>query len=145
MDFVYSQQQHNLRQNHVFDSGPHPDCNRNHLDYSGIWVNVLKWYYSKLILTQANVSPYVSNSGDICQQLFAANPLGRTICSRFQFPHTHQGMCALKSLIEMDWVIQLTSTHLGVLCAVEAIALGYCCKSLSHYRKNTCLHCIYKV
>lgn len=46
-------------------------------------------------------------------------------------------MCALKSLIEMDWVIQLTLTHLGVLCAVEAFALGYCHKSLSHLRAST--------
>lgn len=46
-------------------------------------------------------------------------------------------MCALKSLIEMDWVIQLTLTHLGVLCAVEAFALGYCHKSLSQHRTST--------
>lgn len=66
-----------------------------------------------------------------------SNPTGRAICSWFQFPHTHRGMCALKSLIEMDWVIQLTLTHLGVLCVVEAFALGYCHKSLSHHRTST--------
>lgn len=37
----------------------------------------------------------------------------------------------------MDWVIQLTLTHLGVLCVVEAFALGYCHKSLSHHRSST--------
>lgn len=37
----------------------------------------------------------------------------------------------------MDWVIQLTLTHLGVLCAVEAFALGNCHKSLSHHRNST--------
>lgn len=66
-----------------------------------------------------------------------SNPTGRAICSWFQFPHTHRGMCALKSLIEMDWVIQLTPTHGGILCAVEAFALGYCHKCLSHHRTST--------
>lgn len=37
----------------------------------------------------------------------------------------------------MDWVIQLTLTHLGVLCAAEAFALGYCHKSLFHFRTST--------
>lgn len=46
-------------------------------------------------------------------------------------------MSALKSLIEMDWVIQLTPTHLGVLCAAGAFALGDCNKSLSHHRNST--------
>lgn len=45
-------------------------------------------------------------------------------------------MSALKSLIEMDWVIQLTPTHLGVLCAVGAFALGYCHKSLRQHRNS---------
>lgn len=46
-------------------------------------------------------------------------------------------MSALKSLIEMDWVIQLTPTHLGVLCAAGAFALGDCNKSLSRHRNST--------
>lgn len=41
-------------------------------------------------------------------------------------------MWALKSLIEMDQVIQLTPAHLGILYAVEAVTLGYCDESLSH-------------
>lgn len=45
-------------------------------------------------------------------------------------------MSASKSLIEMDWVIQLTPTHLGVLCAVGAFALGYCHKSLRQHRNS---------
>lgn len=46
-------------------------------------------------------------------------------------------MSALKSLIEMDWVIQLTPTRLGVLCAARAFALGDCNKSLSRHRNST--------
>lgn len=63
-----------------------------------------------------------------------SNPKGRAISSWFQLLHIHRGMCASKSLIEMDWVIQLTLTHSGVLCAFEAVALGHCHKSLSQHR-----------
>lgn len=46
-------------------------------------------------------------------------------------------MSALKSLIEMDWVIQLTPTHSGVLWAAGAFALGDWNKSLSRHRNST--------
>lgn len=92
-----------------------------------IWPKYLKVFYD---YEQMHHPPYLP-------AIIWSNPTGRAICSWFQFPHTHKGMCALKSLIEMDWVIQLTLTHLGVLCAVEAFALGYCHKSLSRHRTST--------
>lgn len=73
------------------------------------------------------------------------NPTGSAIYNHFQFKihtNTHtrtQGNVCLKSLIEMDWVIQLTPTHLNILCAVAAFALGYCYKSLSHHRNTPVL------
>lgn len=66
-----------------------------------------------------------------------SKPTGGAFCSWFQFPLHTGGMSALKSLIEMDWVIQLTPTRLGVHCAAGAIALGDCNKSLSRHRNST--------
>lgn len=45
-----------------------------------------------------------------------------------------RGMCAWKSLIGIDWVVQLTLTHSCVLCAVDAFTSGYCHRSFSRYR-----------
>lgn len=99
------------------------------------------WHSSTLSLTQIlsnifQLPPFPTH----CWYLPAiiwSKPTGGAFCSWFQFPPHTGGMSALKSLIEMDWVIQLTPTRLGVLCAAGAFALGDCNKSLSRYRNST--------
>lgn len=89
------------------------------------------------LLKLSPVLPYSPNSCWCVPAIIWSRPSGGAICRRFQFlPHTHGGVSASKSLIEMDWVIQLTPTHLGVLCVVGAFALGYCHKSLRQHRNS---------
>lgn len=99
---------------------------------------ILTHFFFLSVLKIPPVLPCSPNNCWCAPAIIWSGPRGGAICRRFQFlPHTQGGTSALKSLIEMDWVIQLTPTHLGVLCAVGAFALGYCHKSLRQHRNST--------
>lgn len=104
-------------------------------------MTVRMWHWSTLTPTQTLSDifqlPLSSTNCWYLPAIIWSKPTGGAFCSWFQFPLHTGGMSALKSLIEIDWVIQLTPSRLGILCAARAFALGDCNKSLSRHRNST--------